>query len=66
MKEHTGKPINLMNLTREDLVSTGGAWRDDWVKTSLQNKQICQLGVVPPPVSIPTDWIIPVSVLKMQ
>lgn len=52
MNKHTGKPINLMNLTREDLVSTDGAGRDDWVTNGLKGKQISQLGVVPPPVLV--------------
>lgn len=54
--KHTGLPINLMNLTREDLVSIGRAWKDEWVKKGLKNKQICQLGVVPS-LSICSNWL---------
>lgn len=56
MYKHTGLPINLMNLTREDLVSIGRAWKDEWVKKGLKSKQICQLGVVPS-LSICSNWL---------
>lgn len=47
--EQTHWKANQLNaFTRVDLVSTGGAWRYEWVKNGLKSKRICQLGVVPP------------------